>query len=497
MKKPLKILLIDPPFYRILGFYNRYFPFGLVALATFLKQNGFTDIQVYDADFNEQPESIDYSRIPDKYPTYLDSFKENGHLVWAEVEETIERLGPDIVGISIWTTFAAASFFTAKIAKKIKPECLVVMGGPHATAKADEILRICPDVDYVISGEGEDALLELALALDNEAADVASIAGLSYRKGKQIIHNTPRSLTIDLNKFPFPDRTLLMNEERYNSEDMGLIMSGRGCPYSCTYCATDTRRVGFRSPGHILSEIRFVKNRYNTTQFTFKDDSFTVNRKRVEEFCNKLIQERLRITWECNTKVSLINEPLLQLMKKAGCNFIKIGVESGSERVLKMMNKGITHEQVRKAAKLFRKVGTHWTGYFMMGVPGETEEDIKKTMEFLSEIRPDFACIGVYEPFPGTVMFQEGVKRGLLKQELTLNDFYDTSPNNYYKMDGDRQTDTITPERFARLVKESMDFAHSYNRAFIHVLKMARARLNNYLNDPKILWDDFKKYLSY
>lgn len=365
----MKILLIDPPFYRIFGFYNRYFPFGLATLATFLKQNAYPDVQVYDADFNEQPTDIDYSQLPQKYLYYLNSFKENTHPIWTEVEETVRNLNPDMVGISIWTTFAAASFFIAKIVKRVKPECAVVMGGPHATVRAEEILKICPDVDYVVRAEGEYTLLELVATLEKGSPGIDSIAGVSYRKEENPVHNPPRTVTVDLNQFPFPDRTLLMNEDRYNSEDMGLIMTTRGCPYSCTYCATNTKRVSYRSTDHILAELRFVKERYGTTQFTFKDDSFTVNRKKVEEFCDKLIREKVNITWECNTRVNLVSEPLLRLMKKAGCNFIKVGIESGSERVLKGMNKKITHEQVKQAAKLFRKVGIHWTGYFMMGVP--------------------------------------------------------------------------------------------------------------------------------
>ena len=202
-----------------------------------------------------------------------------------------------------------------------------------------------------------------------------------------------------------------MSESRYTSEDMGLIMTSRGCPYGCTYCSTDTRRVSYRSIDNVLKEIRLVKEKYGTSQFSFKDDSFTVNRKRVEDLCDRLIKEKFNINWECNTRVNLINDDLLLKMKRAGCNSIKVGIESGSERVLKEMNKGITHDQVRNAAKLFRKVGIHWTGYFMMGVPGETVEDVYKTLDFMYEVKPDFASIGVYEPFPGTPMFAEEPKR--------------------------------------------------------------------------------------
>ena len=493
----MKILLIDPPFYRILGYYNRYFPCGLTTLATFLKHNGFSDVWVYDADFNERPESIDYSRIPRKYPHYLKAFSQQANPIWQEVKNTIKRLDPDLVGISIWTTFAASSFYIANLVKKEKPACVVVMGGPHATVKANEILKICPDVDFVIRGQGEYPLLELVVALSKKGSAEPSVNSISFKKGPDIIHNPSGRAVLDLNRFPFPDRRFLINEKRYSSEDMGLLMTTRGCPYSCTYCATDTRQISYRSPDHILSEISFVKKHYGTTQFTFKDDSFTVNKQRVAALCRKLISDKYNIAWECNTRVNLLDENLLRLMRKAGCNFIKVGIESGSERILRLMNKGITHEQIRNAAQLFRKIGIHWTGYFMMGVPGETEADIRKTMDFLFEIKPDFASIGIYEPFPGTVMFKEGERRGLINRNLALHDFYNIYPNDYYKANPIRQTDSISQERFDMLKREFNDIVHDYNRNFSRVAKMTVAKSRVYLNDPKVLWDDFKKFLSY
>ncbi len=278
---------------------------------------------------------------------------------------------------------------------------------------------------------------------------------------------------------------------------MGLVMSSRGCPYSCTFCATNRNQVSFRSPDHIISEIRFVKEHYKTTQFTFKDDSFTVNRKRIFELCKKLIDEKLPIKWECNTRVNLLDEQMLRIMKKAGCNFIKVGIESGSERILSDMNKGITHDQIRIAAKLFRKVGIHWTGYFMIGVPDETEWDIRRAIDFLYEIEPDFAVIGIYDLFPGTVMWEDGILRGIVNPNMDLEDFYTNLPNFYYKKDFNHQNDKISPEKFAKLESEVKEIVRNYNRNFFRVFKMARAKLPVYWYDSKVLWDDVKKYLSY
>ena len=214
-----------------------------------------------------------------------------------------------------------------------------------------------------------------------------------------------------------------MNRATYSPEDMGLIMTSRGCPFSCTFCATDNRQVRYRSIEHVLREIRHVRDTYGTVHFTLKDDSFTVDKKRVAEFCDALTREDLRIGWECNTRVDLVTEEMLRTMKRAGCNSVKVGIESGSERVLERMNKRITLDQIRAAAGLFRKVGIHWTGYFLIGTPGESLEDIYRTLDFMYEIRPDFAAIGVYEPFPETVMFHEGIRRGLVKAEHAYGGF--------------------------------------------------------------------------
>lgn len=492
----MRILLIDPPFYRIFGFYNRYFPVGITAVGTILRESGY-NVSVYDADINDNPTDMDYTRLPEKYQYYLNSFKSCSDPVWLEVKKTINDFKPEIVGISIWTTFAASAFHIAKISKELNSSCFVVMGGPHATVKADEILKISPYVDYVIRGEGENTMLELIRHIESEHHGLVEINGLSYRQDGEIKHNSSREITKNLDKFNFPDRSILMNEKKYTSEDMGLIMTSRGCPYACAYCATDTKKVSYVSINSLVNEIKFVKGKYGTTQFSFKDDSFTVSKKRVDELCDKLINEKLNLNWECNTRVNLIDENLLGKMKKAGCNSIKVGIESGSDRILKMMNKGITHDQVRTAAKLLRKAGIHWTGYFMMGVPGETIEDVYKTLNFMYEIKPDFASIGVYEPFPGTPMFIDGISRGLVKCEMTIDDFYLVLPNHYYKIDPSRQVDTIDEERYKILEKEIKDAFHTYNKSLKHVMKRAKARANVYIKEPKILIEDVKKYLSW
>jgi len=491
----LKILLISPPFYRILGFYNRYYPLAIVSIGTVLRKLGH-EVLVYDADFTADVRDINFDELSLRYPDYLQSLKNYEHPVWREARGVVEDFRPDIVGLTVYTTLAASAFHLVGLCKAVMPGCITVMGGPHAAVKAEEILRISSATDYVLRGEGENNLPRLIDHLARKLP-LAGVPGLSFRQEGSYVHNPVSEPTRVLDVFPFPDRTMLMNERRYSSEDMGLIMSSRGCPFNCSYCASETRRVSYRSVEHVIGEIKEVQKRYGTFQFTFKDDSFPVDGKRVWEFCSRLIGEGIKLNWECNSRVNLLDSSLVRMMKKAGCNFIKVGIESGSPRILRKMNKGITREQCLAASRMLRKTGIHWSGYFMMGVPGETEEDILATLRFMYELRPDLALLSVYEPFPGTAMFAEGIERGLVYDEMSLAQYYRLSPSHYFKIDPQIQTDCIPRERYLELEKTLMDAFHEYNKGIGKVFKMVRARKNLYLHQPRSLVDDIRKYLSY
>jgi radical SAM superfamily enzyme YgiQ (UPF0313 family) len=494
----MRILLIDPPFYRFIGYYNRYFPLGLAYLAAVLQKEDH-EVLIYDADCNVNPTKMDFSRLEESYPFYLQSLKDENNPILKEIMETIGNFNPDIIGITVWTTFAASAFKIASLCKDWNRDVPVVMGGPHISIKYNEVMNICSDVDFLVRGEGEKTFLELVNILSDgkiKDGDIKNLQGISYRENGKVIHNPPGDFIKELDAIPFPARDLLLNKGSYNSEDMGLLMTSRGCPYNCSYCATSIweRKTRYRSVDNVIDEIRFVIEKFGTKQFTFKDDSFTVNKKRVINLCDRLIKEKIKINWDCNTRVNLVDEELLRKMKKAGCNSIKIGIESGSEKVLKLMNKNITLEQCRQAAKLFRKVGIHWTGYFMMGLPSETKEDVYQTLKFMKELKPDYASFSVYEPFPRTELFERGVERGLVQRERTLEDFYTISPKYYYVKDINRRVDTMSKEEFEKLEHEMKRAFHRYNMDFSRLAKRVKSRSKLYLHEPKMLIDDIKKF---
>jgi len=496
----MRILLIDPPFYRFIKYYNRFFPLGLACLAAVLRENGH-QVLIYDADANkDRAEEMDFSVLEEKYPEYIKNVNLPSHPIWNELREVLGEFRPELVGISVFTAKVASAFKIAEIVKGLNHDIPVVMGGPHPSVKSEESLRISPFVDFVVRGEAEISFPELVKAIE-KGGPYSEVRGLSFKANGRISHNPPAEFIQDLDRLPYPARDLLLNRKSYTPEDMGLVMSGRGCPFDCTFCSSAGvwhRVVRFRSVENVMGEIRQVQSAYGTLQFSFKDDIFTIKPKRVLEFCKLLKHSKPNVKWDCNARVNLVSEQLLAEMKSAGCNGIKVGIESGSDRVLKdVMRKDITVAKIKHAANLIRKAGIHWTGYFMMGLPTETEQEMLQTFELMRDIRPHFASLSVYEPLPGTQLYDLGLALGHVTDDRTLADYCTISPKYYYFADRNNRIDTMSDEKF-RCIEEFMKTSfHRYNRSFGRIFMRARARSTLYLNSPAALADDFRKFLAW
>lgn len=496
----MKILLIDPPFYRFIKYFNRFFPLGLTCLAAQLRSEGH-EVIIYDADANvDKNEEMDFSMLETKYPDYLNCINNLNHPIWGEARNIIKQIKPDVVGISVFTTKAAAAFRIAQIVKEIDDSIHVVIGGPHPSVKAEESLKISSFIDFAIRGEGEKSFPSLIQAIEKKAS-YCNVKGLSYKENGKIYHNPPVDLIEDLDTIPLPARDLLLNKDSYTSEDMGLMLTGRGCPYSCSFCSSNgvwSRMTRQRSINNVLQEIKQIKAKYKTTQFSFKDDTFTVNRNRVLRFCEEIKKNDLKIKWDCNVRVNLVDQSLLKTMKESGCNGIKMGIESGSERVLSdIMKKGTTLDQIKNAAKAARKTGLYWTGYFMMGLPGETPEEMKQTLELLKSTKPDFASLSVFEPFPGTELYDNGVAAGYLQDSMALKDYYEIIPKHYYIKKMDKRLNTMPINEFNRVERAMKASFHKYNRSVFRLLKKAKTRSSLYVNNPGLLLSDSRKFLAW
>lgn len=491
----MKILLIDPPFKRFTRFVNYYFPMGLGYLAAALKKEGFKEVLIYEVDGAKKSHDIDFSDEYRRLNGYVKGLQDDDHEVWKEVLYTIEDYRPDIVGITVMTTKFGSALKVAKIAKKYDKDCCVVTGGPHATV-CPELTMKSENVDFVVRGEGEEVFLELVKAIQNCDRDFKRIKGISYREDGKIVHNIPQKF-LDLRKYPMPSRESLINIKNYSSEDMGIIQTMRGCPFGCTFCSEARTKVRYRSLDDVMDEIRYVYEEYGTRQISFRDDTFLLNKRRVIELCNRIKEKGLKINWDCTGRVGLIDEEILDHIKSAGCNLIKIGVESGSERILKAIDKKITLEEIRKTANLLNKYKIFWSAYFMAGLPMENEEDLLKTYDFLRELNPYYGALGVYQAFPGTRLFEVGVESGLLHSEVGLDHFSRVNPKDYYFKDPKRRVSEIPSGRFDELINFMMDGFHEHNTQWKNMLRRAWARRLVYAKDYKLLFSDIKKALTW
>ncbi len=484
----MKILLIEPPFERLIGFYRDYFPIGLTYLAAVLEKEGH-QVKVYDAEHNPEVVYLSYSTRAERYNNYLNALKNLKHRIWQEAREVMEEFNPDLVGISVMTVKYVPALLLADLAKKVNPSCIVVFGGSHPTVLPEQTIENS-SIDFVIRGEGELTLSELVKGLV-EGGSLSDIPGLSYKHNGKVMHSPQRELVAELDAIPFPARSLLHRSNTYNSEDMGLVMTSRGCPFKCTYCATRSmwgRQVRFRSVENVIEELKHLVENFGVKQVTFEDDSFTVNRKRVLEFCQKLISLKLPVNWSAITRIDLLDEELLLQMKRAGCNHIRIGIESGSERVLRAIKKGIDIEQMKRGAELLNKHGIYWSAYFMVGLPMEEEDDIQNSLKLMKEINPSYSTLSIFTPYPGTELFNQVVESGLVSNNEDWSKISHHSPYNYF-------TPKIPPQEFRKILAEvSKDF-DKYNRRPGALLAKAKIRSKMYVKEPKRIASDAKRLL--
>ncbi len=485
----MKILLIDPPYERFIGFKSEWFPMGISCIAAYLLERGH-EVAIYHAEHGPDTEYKSVVKYSENFNKYKSAIESNDHPIWTEVRKEINSFYPEVVGISVLTSKVPSAFKIAKICKNINPQMVVVFGNHHPTIKPDELL-FNKNVDFVVRGEGEETFSSLIDNLDSPSPNYHTIAGLSFRDNGAIINNNNRACIDNLDALPFPARDKLLNLETYTPTQLSMVMTSRGCPYSCAFCASHNmwgKKVRFRSIENIINEINELKNVYSVKNITFMDDSFTINRKRVKELCAALIEDNIGITWSCLTRVNIISDEIIALMKKAGCTKVDVGIESGNQRILDLINKGITIEQIRKAAEILKRNKMYWSGFFMFGFPTETENEIFDTISFLKELKPNWANISIFTPYPGTELYKLSLEKGLINEppDYTL---YSHQNSNL------RFTDRIPKERFYSLSRHILSEVHKYNSSSISLLKRALTR--KYYKNPNLFLQDAKKVVSW
>jgi len=253
----MKILLIDPPYAIFTGYVSRYFPVGLCYIGSALKENGY-EVVIYDADRERlYTGDLNFSKEYERLENYRKEINSDTHFIWKRIVKVIEDYGPDVIGITAMTMKFGSVVKTAEICKNTKPEALVIVGGPHAT-DWPEICFQSPYIDFCISGEGEESILTLLEAIKNNYLDFQEIPGVSLKNNGQFFIRRQTPYISDLNKYPYPARDLLLNQGKYTSEDMGVIMTSRGCPYKCGFCS-HSPKVRYRNLDNVIEEIKSVK----------------------------------------------------------------------------------------------------------------------------------------------------------------------------------------------------------------------------------------------
>jgi len=403
-----KVMLIMPPSPRQ-GEYDGYKvapeavlripPVGLFHIATYLKSHGHEVVVVECRALIVQHQTSDY--IP--------------HLC-----ELVKGYKPDIIGVSALTLTFNES---VKVCQGIKEkfDIPIILGGVHASVEPELTLIQNPYADALCIGEGEDAMLEL---IENKRRP----DGIMWRgKEKEYI---PRQRENDLDKYPCPDYTLGDTKfyiERttrsfyagYNSE-LGMITS-RSCCFNCFFCATQwSKPYRAHSVAYVVDAVKQL-TKYNIDSLVFYDDSFVQDSKRLEEICHRFIKEQLfrpykNIVWYCGTRASQVNLDLMKLMKEAGCDGVSIGIESGCDKTLKVINKQTTVEMNRRACEIVMKSGLKLKIQFMLGLPHETKEDMEQTASFIRSVKCFSKNIGIFRPLPGCTFYNQFIEQGILNK---------------------------------------------------------------------------------
>ena len=397
-----KTLLVNPPF----SVSERYGsdmkkfggvsePLGLAYLASSLEKNGFS-VRIIDAP--------------------AEGFSSRDIVESCITEEV------NLIGVTFLSPMFSSIKKLAEQVKRYHPEVTIIAGGPHPSALPERTLEEIPSIDIICVGEGERTIVEVAEYLSGKR-EIKDIKGIAYRDGNQIRLNSPRPMENSLDSLPPPARHLLpMNEYKLTAtrtKGSGFcptIILARGCPFNCQFCSHPFGRT-FRhhSVNRIMEEVTELIENYEITQVNFEADTLTINKAFVMELCNAIIDRKLNIAWTCESRMDTIDEEMLRIMKKAGCWQISYGVETGSQRLLDYIVKGLTKETIIETFRITKKIGISIRGFFMLGLPTETKKESLKTIRFAQKLNPLWAQFTITIPYPGTPMFQQLQREGRIQ----------------------------------------------------------------------------------
>ena len=346
-----------------------------------------------------------------------------------ELERDIRDFNPDVIGVSASTSQIEHAKKAVAIAKAMNNDCMVILGGTLISSDPNALLSF-EQADFGVYGEAELTFLEILKAVKSKKP-VEGMEGVIWRENGGVKFLKPKVIT-NLDQIPMPARHLLkMNIYRpspanYRRLPATTIITSRGCPYQCIFCSKPTEGAAFRahSAERVVDEIEHLVEKYGTRDIQVFDDTFSLIPSRVEKICKRIIERKLDIGWNCMTRVDKIDPELLKLMKQAGCYEIGFGIESGSDRILQFIKKATTTDIIRKGVKMTKEAGIDVRGFFMIGFPTETKDEILQTIEFAKELDVDVAQFMVATPYPGTEMWEIAKQNGTISEDWNSFTFY-------------------------------------------------------------------------
>lgn len=439
-----------------------------------------------------------YSMLPVSLPLTAGLLRERGHEVrildavaagtsTKGVLDEVAGFSPGLVIVAVSTpTYDSDVAWIDRLSTVVSAHFSAI--GVHVTALPDETLRSSP-LHSVIRGEPEWTTASLADALQS-GQGLGHVAGLSWRDGPRVVHNEDYGFDGDLDELPPPARDLL-DERNYFlpliDRPYTLVVPSRGCPHHCTYCTAPMyygKRLRRRSPAKVVDEIESVAKRGVVNDFVMWSDTFTLDRSFVLALSDELRARKLGIRWSCNSRVDSLDEEMIGAMKAAGCTGVAFGIESGVQQILDSARKGTTVEQGREAIRLTREAGVQSLAHFILGLPGETPETIRQTIDYAKDIDPDFAQFYCATPLPGTKLREQALEHGSLPtldrwSELEFNRAHLSTPSlparalqrarvrAYVEFYGRPKVVARTlaqsrPKHLARLARQAMSFARDW-----------------------------------
>lgn len=407
----MKVLFVNPPRHDGLSviredrceIVNRYLvnpPYSLIQMASVIREKGH-DVRVIDANCT--------------------------NLSYSEIRREIEECKPEVVVFRFTPATMSADMETARKTKTVCPNAMTVGICWTLRSFAEKIVQDNRDLDIYLVGEYgtyETTLLNV-LEARNDGKPLPAVKGIALRAGKGAISTGPCNTCYPCDELPIPAYDLLPSLSKYyispkhsRHSPFTIMYTSAGCPYSCSFCVVRQTRWRGQSADRVMKEIAYLKSEQNVRCIFFMDELFTYDRNRTLEICRRLIDDEIDLTWYTSTRVDLVDEALLEVMRAAGCRSISYGIESGSQRILDRVGKGTSVDQALQAIKMTKDVGMRVHLSFIIGLPGENRETVNETVRFAKKASPAMAQFNVAVPYPGTPLYYAALSKGWIEPEL-------------------------------------------------------------------------------